>query len=92
MRGSLLNVALLGSVDAYRGDRRLELGSPTQRTVFAVLAAHGNRVVGRNELVRAVWGADASETAMNSVYTYVARLRKLLEPERPRSAQSEVLV
>ncbi|MGW9378057.1 BTAD domain-containing putative transcriptional regulator [Streptomyces albidoflavus] len=92
MRGSLLNVALLGSVDAYRGDRRLELGSPTQRTVFAVLASHGNRVVGRNELVRAVWGANASETAMNSVYTYVARLRKLLEPERPRSAQSEVLV
>ncbi|MER7109325.1 AfsR/SARP family transcriptional regulator [Streptomyces sp. NPDC000229] len=70
----------------------MELGSPTQRTVFAVLAAHGNRVVSRDDLVRAVWGVNASETAMNSVYTYIARLRKSLEPERPRSAQSEVLL
>ncbi|NUK10793.1 winged helix-turn-helix domain-containing protein [Streptomyces lunaelactis] len=74
---------------ATRGDHRIELGSPTQRTVFAVLAANENRVVSRHELVRAVWGSDASETVMNSVYTYIARLRKCLEPSR---AQPEVLV
>ncbi|MFI0979479.1 BTAD domain-containing putative transcriptional regulator [Streptomyces sp. NPDC021093] len=87
-----LDVSLLGPVVANRGDHRIELGSPTQRTVFAVLAANENRVVSREELVRAVWGSDASETVMNSVYTYIARLRKCLEPGRARFAQPEVLV
>ncbi|MFD7914860.1 BTAD domain-containing putative transcriptional regulator [Streptomyces sp. NPDC059752] len=88
----MLSASLLGSITAVRDGRNVELGSPTQRTVFAVLAAHGNRVVSRGELVRAVWGADVSDTALNSVYTYIARLRKALEPDRPRSAQSELLV
>ncbi|MFF0744464.1 BTAD domain-containing putative transcriptional regulator [Streptomyces sp. NPDC004111] len=83
---------MLGSVGATCEGRRIELGSPTQRTVFAVLAAHENTVVSKDDLIRAVWGSDASETVMNSVYTYIARLRKVLDPDRARFAQSEVLV
>jgi DNA-binding SARP family transcriptional activator len=60
--------------------------------VFAALAAHANQVVSREELVDAVWGADAPATAMNSVYTYVARLRNRLEPSRPHRARSDLLV
>ncbi|QFQ99408.1 AAA family ATPase [Streptomyces phaeolivaceus] len=63
-----------------------------QRTVFAVLAAHGNRVVSRDELVSSVWGTGAPATVMNSVYTYVARLRNSLEPTRSRRGQSDVLI
>ncbi|WP_164414830.1 AfsR/SARP family transcriptional regulator [Streptomyces salinarius] len=88
---TFLDASLLGSIAASRDGCPIELGSPTQRTVFAVLATHANRVVSRDELVNAVWGAHASPTAVNSVYTYVARLRKLLEPDRPRSAEAEVL-
>ncbi|MFD8996068.1 AfsR/SARP family transcriptional regulator [Streptomyces abikoensis] len=83
---------LLGPVQASRESSRVELGSPTQRTIFAVLAAQANRVVSRDELMSAVWGENAPATAVNSVYTYIARLRNCLEPDRCRHARSEVLV
>lgn len=87
-----LTATLLGPVQAFRESGRVELGSPTQRTIFAVLAAHANRVVSRDELMSAVWGENAPATAVNSVYTYIARLRNCLEPDRCRHARSEVLV
>lgn len=85
-------VALLGPVLALRDGRPLELGSPTQRTIFAVLAARANRTVSRDELVDAIWGDDAPASALNSVYTYIARLRNSLEPDRARGTRSETLV
>lgn len=87
-----MEISLLGPVSARRGGRALALGTPRQRTVMAVLAAHANRVVVRDDLVQAVWGHRAPVTAMNSVYTYIARLRKALEPERSAPGRPEVLV
>ena len=83
---------LLGPVTASSGERNIDLGPPRQRALFATLAAHSNQVVNREELVDAVWGVDAPATAMNSVYTYVARLRQLLEPTRRRRTPSDLLV
>ncbi|MFF8916068.1 BTAD domain-containing putative transcriptional regulator [Streptomyces sp. NPDC015032] len=90
--GDTTHVTLLGPVMAFRDGQGLELGSPRQRTLFAVLAAHANQVISREELVTAVWGLDAPATAMNSVYTYVARLRRLLEPARSQRGPSDLLV
>ncbi|MCK7624220.1 winged helix-turn-helix domain-containing protein [Streptomyces sp. RS10V-4] len=86
-----LTATLLGPVLAIREGRQLELGSPTQRTIFAVLAAHANRIVSRDELVQAIWGDNAPPTAVNSVYTYVSRLRNSLRPEH-RADHAELLV
>ncbi|MFE1174114.1 BTAD domain-containing putative transcriptional regulator [Streptomyces sp. NPDC058773] len=85
-------MTLLGPVTVFQGEQEMGLGSPRQRTLFAILAAHANQVISREELVAAVWGPEAPATAMNSVYTYVARLRHRLEPARPRRAPSDLLV
>ena len=53
-----------------------------------MLASRANRVVSRGELVDAVWGDDPPASAEGGVYTYVAGLRRVLEPDRPsRSAE-----
>ena len=52
--------------------------------MLGVLATRANRVVSRGELIDAVWGETAPASAEGGVYTYVAGLRRVLEPERPR--------
>jgi DNA-binding SARP family transcriptional activator/tetratricopeptide (TPR) repeat protein len=48
-----------------------------------VLASRANRVVSRGELVDAVWGDEPPASAENGIYTYVAGLRRVLEPTAP---------
>ncbi|MCO8273437.1 AAA family ATPase [Actinoplanes sp. TRM 88003] len=76
-----LRVAVLGPVRAWLGDIELDLGPARQRAVFAVLAAHAGRVVGRDELITAIWGDSPPVTAIGSIYTYVSGLRRVLQPE-----------
>ncbi len=83
---------LLGPMTVSSGGRDIDLGPPRQRALFASLASHANRVVDRDELVDAVWGVDAPTTAVNSIYTYIARLRHALEPSRPHRGPSDLLV
>ncbi|HEV8566136.1 MAG TPA: BTAD domain-containing putative transcriptional regulator [Actinoplanes sp.] len=87
-----LRVSVLGPVRAWVDDRELLLGPARRRTVFAVLAAHANRTVSRDEIVHAVWGPSAPATAAGNIYTYVSGLRRSLEPERSRWSSSDVLV
>ncbi|MBK1787846.1 AfsR/SARP family transcriptional regulator [Prauserella cavernicola] len=86
-----MSVLLLGPVIARSEGTEICLGPPRQRSVFAVLAAHANQVITREGLVSAVWGAKAPATAVNSVYTYVSRLRSSLEPARSRRGSSELI-
>jgi DNA-binding SARP family transcriptional activator len=90
--GASLRARLLGPVTAWSGGRRIDLGPPRQRAVFAALSAHVNQVVSREQLVDDVWGADAPATAVNSVYTYIAGLRSRLEPTRPHRGLSKLLI
>ncbi|MCM4079471.1 BTAD domain-containing putative transcriptional regulator [Paractinoplanes hotanensis] len=78
---NVLRVSLLGPVRAWLGGRELDLGPARQRAVFAVLAAHAGRVVGRDELITAIWGDSPPVTAVGSIYTYISGLRRVLEPE-----------
>lgn len=73
-----LRVAVLGPVQAWLGDREIDLGQARQRVLFAVLAAAVGRRVGRTELIDAIWGQAAPATAAGSVYTYVSGLRRVL--------------
>ncbi|MFD0518716.1 BTAD domain-containing putative transcriptional regulator [Paractinoplanes durhamensis] len=76
----ILRVSVLGPVRAWIADREIELGAARQRAVFAVLAAHAGRLVGRDELITAIWGDSPPATAAGSVYTYVSGLRRALTP------------
>jgi DNA-binding SARP family transcriptional activator len=79
-----LRVGVLGPVMAWRGEREVPAGQPRQLAVLGVLATRANRVVSRGELVDAVWGDQPPASAEGGIYTYVAGLRRVLEPDRPR--------
>src|ERR1700740_3649055 len=79
-----LRVGVLGPVTAWRGEREVSAGQPRQLAVLGLLATRANRVVSRGELVDAVWGDHAPASVDSGIYTYVAGLRRVLEPDRPR--------
>ncbi|USQ85702.1 NB-ARC domain-containing protein [Streptomyces phaeoluteigriseus] len=85
-------VQLLGPVRAWRHGREVVLGPPKQRAVFALLAGRANDVVNVDHIIDAVWGGDIPQTAANGVHTYVAGLRRILEPERSRRESGELLI
>ncbi|HEX6346740.1 BTAD domain-containing putative transcriptional regulator [Umezawaea sp.] len=87
-----LRVQLLGAVRAWRGDTELALGSARQRALFTVLAMRANQVVTREELVDAIWGESPPGAVDSSLYTYVSRLRRALEPVRSKWTGGQMLV
>ncbi|AGZ38804.1 BTAD domain-containing putative transcriptional regulator [Actinoplanes friuliensis] len=86
-----LRISVLGPVRAWLGERELNLGPGRQRALFAALTANANRMVNRDELIEAVWGASAPATATGSVYTYISGLRRSLDPDRTHRGTDELL-
>ncbi|TWP45589.1 tetratricopeptide repeat protein [Lentzea tibetensis] len=82
-----MRVRLLGPVTAD-----VDLGPVKQQAVLAMLALRLNQPVPRDEIIDGVWGEAVPPTAANLVATYVARLRRLLEPGRARRTAGTVLV
>ncbi|MFC8720827.1 BTAD domain-containing putative transcriptional regulator [Kitasatospora sp. NPDC057198] len=91
IEGAPLRVQLLGPVRAWRGGAEVPLGPPKQRAVFSVLASCANEVVGVDTIVDALWGGDVPQTAVNGVHTYVAGLRRALDPGRGRRRADGIL-
>jgi DNA-binding SARP family transcriptional activator/tetratricopeptide (TPR) repeat protein len=79
-----LRVGVLGPVTVWRDGHEVMAGQPRQLAVLGLLATRANRVVSRGELVDAVWGHQPPATVDSGIYTYVAGLRRVLEPDRPR--------
>ncbi|WP_444947858.1 BTAD domain-containing putative transcriptional regulator [Micromonospora ureilytica] len=69
---------ILGTVEAWAGGRRVDLGSRKQRLVLAVLLLEPNRMVPLDRLVDLVWGEDVPASARASIQTLVSRLRTAL--------------
>lgn len=84
-------IRLLGPVTGSRDGVALDLGSPRQRAVMAVLASRPGRVVTLSRLIGGVWGDQPPRSAEQNVYTYISGLRRTLEPGRGRRGHSEVL-
>jgi predicted ATPase/DNA-binding SARP family transcriptional activator len=79
---SELRFSVLGPVRAWRGDTELDLGTPQQRAVLAVLLLAEGRQVSLDALVDALWGQEPPRTAAGTVHTYVSRLRHVLGTNR----------
>jgi DNA-binding SARP family transcriptional activator/tetratricopeptide (TPR) repeat protein len=88
----VLRVGVLGPVAAWYGDDELPVGQPRQQAVLGTLAMRANRVISRGELVDAVWGQDPPASAESGIYTYVAGLRRVIEPSRTLRGPGRVLV
>ncbi|WP_106190952.1 AfsR/SARP family transcriptional regulator [Umezawaea tangerina] len=78
---STLRLAVLGPLRAWLDGVEVELGPPQQRSVLALLLAHGGQPVSVASLVDALWGADHPGSAVNLLHRYVGALRRALEPE-----------
>ena len=80
-------------MDAWLDDgSHVDLGTAKQRAVFVALAMHAGRTVGADVLVDLVWGAQPPAAVSSALQAYVARLRRVLEPDRVPRAESAVLV
>ena len=88
----MLRVGVLGPVAAWEGDEELRLGQPRQQAVLGILAMRANRVISRSELVDAVWGHEPPPSAEGGIYTYIAGLRRIIEPGRSVRGQGRILV
>ncbi|ACZ91912.1 AfsR/SARP family transcriptional regulator [Streptosporangium roseum] len=87
-----LRFAVLGPVQAWRDGTELDLGTPLQRSILAMLLLRESRAVTPAEMIDAVWGEDAPPRALGALRTYVSRLRAVLEPGRSPRTRPELLI
>jgi DNA-binding SARP family transcriptional activator len=73
-----VSFGLLGPIRVWSGGEELDVGSPQQRGVLALLLLSEGRQVTLDEIVSALWGREAPRSAVVSTRTYVSRLRRVL--------------
>jgi DNA-binding SARP family transcriptional activator/tetratricopeptide (TPR) repeat protein len=67
---------LLGPLTVCVDGRQIEITSPRERTVLALLALHTERVVSKDALIEAIWADRPPATARTQVAICVASLRR----------------
>jgi len=70
-----LRLRLLGPVEAWAGDRKIQLGARKGRLVLAILALEVNRPVELARLVDLAWPEDPPPTATHAIRVCVSSLR-----------------
>lgn len=83
---------VLGPVEAHSGDDELDLGGLRQRAVLARLLVARGQVVPVDSLLYDLWDDDAAKSAQSGLQVYISRLRRVLEPGRPRGGPNRLLV
>ena len=82
---------VLGPLRVERDGEPLALGGPRQRDLVTLLVLRANRFVSTDWLVDALWDGRPPSGAQVTLRSYVAVLRRALEPERGRRAPAELL-
>ncbi|MFE8916553.1 BTAD domain-containing putative transcriptional regulator [Streptomyces globisporus] len=87
-----MRIDVLGAVRALHDDGApVDLGGPRHREVLARLVAAGGRMVSTDTLVDDLW-AEPPVRAVGALRTFVAALRRAIEPDRPPRTPPRVLV
>ncbi|MFG2287660.1 BTAD domain-containing putative transcriptional regulator [Streptomyces sp. NPDC048595] len=71
---------LLHTISARVDGREVDLGHLRQRQVLAALLVDANRPVSVERLIDRLWGERPPQRAATTLYSYVSRLRRVLEP------------
>ncbi|MFF4077779.1 BTAD domain-containing putative transcriptional regulator [Streptomyces sp. NPDC001777] len=79
---SEFGIRLLGPFAVLRGSVELDVGTPQQRHLLALLALNANQAVQRDEIVNVLWGEEPPYSFQQLVHTHVSRLRGFLERHR----------
>ncbi len=82
---SALQFRMLGPLEVLRDGAPVDLGSPKQRAVLAILLLDLGRVVSTDRIVESVWGDDAPNSVSASLQAYISNLRRILRTDDGRS-------
>ncbi|MET8145281.1 BTAD domain-containing putative transcriptional regulator [Sphaerisporangium sp. NPDC005288] len=89
----MVTFRVLGPVEAYDdGDGEVDLGGLRQRAVLARLLVARGQVVPVDTLLFDLWSDEAAKGAQSGLQVYISRLRRVLEPGRPRGGPNRLLV
>ncbi|RIV39183.1 AfsR/SARP family transcriptional regulator [Micromonospora radicis] len=83
---------VLGPPEVVRDGRVVPLGGPKQRALLVLFLLRPNRFVAVDWLVDALWDGRPPPSADTTLRTYVAGLRRAVEPQRSPRAASRVLL
>jgi len=75
-----LRFEVLGPVRAWRDGTEIDLGSPQQRAILAILLLQAGTTASPEQLISAIWSGAAPRAAVGMVRSYVSRLRRVLPP------------
>jgi DNA-binding SARP family transcriptional activator len=73
-----VELGVLGPVEIRFSGQMLDAGHARRRAVLAVLLLDLGRVVPREVLIDRVWGEEIPPSALNTLYSYVARLKGVI--------------
>src|SRR5262245_9046709 len=79
VREAMMEVRVLGVVEALEDGLRVSLGGPKQRSLLAMLLFDPNRSVSTERLIDGLWGDDPPRRPAATLQVYVSNLRKVLE-------------
>nr|WP_233223480.1 BTAD domain-containing putative transcriptional regulator [Amycolatopsis sp. CA-128772] len=79
----MIQFTTLGAITASRAGEDVDLGSPQQRSVLALLLLRADHATSLEQLVDALWEEEAPPGARETVRTYVYRLRRILGADAP---------
>ncbi|MFB9833798.1 AfsR/SARP family transcriptional regulator, partial [Actinoallomurus acaciae] len=83
---------LLGPLEAWSGEVRLDLGPPKRRVLLTRLLVEDGHPVSADRLCDDLWEGRPPAGAVSSIHSHISRLRAVLEPGRTRRGQGTVLV
>ena len=73
-----IQFGVLGPLQVNVGSAPIQVGTPKQRAVLAMLVANANRAVSAADLITAIWDGEPPAAARISVSAYVSNLRRLI--------------
>jgi DNA-binding SARP family transcriptional activator len=75
---AMLACRLLGAVEVWLDDLRIDLGFPRQRILLAILLVEANRLVTVETLIDRIWTDHPPARAAHALYAAVSKLRRAL--------------
>jgi len=82
---------VLGDLEVEVAGGLADLGGPKPRALLSLLVAAAGRPVPLEQLIDQMWGEDPPARVEASLQSYVARLRRALEPQREAGAPAQLL-
>jgi DNA-binding SARP family transcriptional activator len=86
-----MRVRVLGDLEVVVADEAADLGGPKPRALLGLLVAAEGRPVTVEQLIDQMWGEDPPARVEASLQSYVARLRRVLEPGRDAGSPAQPL-